>query len=46
MLQLAYNNNMICPDSLEKRYFVLSPSECFNNFYLDILNVSIYKIIM
>ena len=31
---------------LEKHYFTSLSSECFNIFYLDILNVIVYKIIM
>jgi transposase len=46
MLQLAYNNNMIDCKRLEKRCSIPLPSECFNNFYLDILSAIAYKIIM
>jgi len=46
MLKLAYNNNMIASNPIENRHFIPLPSECLNNFCLDILNVIAYKIIM
>jgi len=46
MSQLAYNNNMMEYTSLEKRSCIPLQSKCFNNFYLDILNVIAYTITM
>jgi len=46
MFQLTYNNNIIDYSPLEKCYSIPLLSECFNNFYVDILNVIVYKIIM
>jgi len=46
MLKLAYNSNMIDYSTLKNGYSIPSPSKCFNNFSVDILNVIVYKIIM
>ena len=46
MLKLAYNSNMIDYSTLKNGYSISSPSKCFNNFSVDILNVIVYKIIM
>jgi transposase len=46
MLKLAYNNNTIDCNLSQKHYSISFLSECFNNFYIDIINVIAYKIIM
>jgi transposase len=46
MPQLGYNNNVIAHNLLNQGPFLPLPSECFKNFYLDIIYVIAYKIIM